>query len=168
MPFRFKTLAIALFTAIAAPAALADNRCDGWTAAVSAAENDALGKLRGKRLSPATYTSLFLFPGFTRCLVGETDGLLLMCFLILPNNAAGKAAYADAVADMQECLVGWSPSALGNQSRGPVRISGSRVVRIERGEPLQALITLQGPARKGSTDHVVALAIGTLSATPLS
>jgi hypothetical protein len=119
-------------------------------------------------MAPEMYVSNLHIAGFTRCVVGVTDGALLMCFLNLPDKSAGQAAYNSAVADMQTCLAGWSPLELGKRSGGPERLAGRRLTRTFEGAKLQALVMLQGPAKKGSPNHVVSLAVGAMPQTPVS
>ena len=150
------------------PIAAAKDNCNNWKAAVSAAQTDAFAPLRGAPITPGMYQSKLQFEGYTRCVVGITDGALLMCFLTLPNEAAGKEAYARAIASMQSCLAGWTPLELEIARSGPKRLAGKRLSKTLKNAKLQALVTLQGPAKAGSTSHVVALAIGPLPQAPIS
>ena len=161
-------LAISALLSICSPAA-AQTDCKTWKAAVSVAvQTDAFESIRGARMAPQMYMSKLNVAGFPRCLVGVTDGALLMCFMMLPDESAGQAAYASAVADMQACLKGWTPLELGNQSGGPERLAGRRLTRTFEGTKLQALVTLLGPAKRGSSNHVVSLAVGAIPQTPVS
>ena len=161
--------AVGVLAATCWPAAAAHTSCKTWKAAVSfAAQTDAFEPIRGPRMAPQMYASKLHFAGFTRCLVGVTDGALLMCFLTLPDKSAGQTAYASAVMDMQTCLAGWTPSELAKQSEGPERLAGRRLTKTFEGTTLQALVMLQGPAKNGSPNHVVSLAVGAMPQTPVS
>jgi hypothetical protein len=148
------------------PVTAARVSCKDWNSALSAARVETFETIRGAPIRPGMYESKLQISGFGHCVVGITNSALLMCFLNLPNETAGREAYAHAIASMDTCLSGWSPLELGVASSGPERLAGRRVTQTLESMKLQAVVTLLGPAKADASNHVVSLGIGPLISPP--